>query len=158
MANRHLSRIIVVQSLYEWDFRPSAEIDEIAGRGIQIFGEEVDAPFIENIVHGVLNKIEELDGMITKYAPEWPLDQIAVIDKTILRSSVYELKFVKETPPKVTINEAVELAKTFGGESSAKFVNGVLGSIFRDDDELLATLEDIDKAVEGIEEDLKEEE
>ena len=131
MANRHLSRIIIVQALYEWDFRKDADVQAIAQRGIETFANEVDDEFVLSTVKGVASHAEELDTLISTYAPEWPLEQIAVIDKTLLRASVFELLYLEGTPPKVVINEAVELAKMFGGESSAKFVNGVLGSIYR---------------------------
>ncbi len=131
MANRHLSRTIIVQALYEWDFRKNDSADEIVQRGIDTFANEADEPFIFSVVRGVIDHLEELDRMISEFAPEWPLDQIAVIDKTLLRASVYELLWIDDAPPKVVINEAVELAKTFGGDSSAKFINGVLGTVFR---------------------------
>lgn len=131
MANRHLSRIIIVQTLYEWDFRKENDVEGIARRGIETFSNEVDETFVMSAVNGVAEHAEELDATISTYAPEWPLEQIAVIDKTLLRASVYELLYLEGTPPKVVINEAVELAKMFGGESSAKFVNGVLGSMYR---------------------------
>lgn len=131
MANRHLSRTVAVQALYEWDFRRADSVREIAERGIQSFSQDVDTDFIMQLVDGVTKELDRLDEQITKYAPEWPLEQIAVIDKTLLRASVYELTRMKATPPKVVINEAVELAKTFGGENSARFVNGVLGTIYK---------------------------
>lgn len=133
MANRHLSRTILVQALYEWDFRRQDEIEPIVQRGIDTFQNEVDEDFVRSIANGVVAKLDELDALISQYAPEWPLEQIAVIDKTLLRASVYELTSTDDAPPKVIINEAVELAKTFGGENSARFINGVLGSIYRTD-------------------------
>ena len=133
MANRHLSRTIAVQALYEWDFRREDNIHDIAQRGIETFENEVDSVFVFELCDGVLGHLDELDELISEFAPEWPLEQIAVIDKTLLRSATYELKFLDGTPPKVVINESVELAKTFGGENSAKFINGVLGSMYRSD-------------------------
>lgn len=133
MANRHLSRTIVIQALYEWDFRDKDDLEEIVQRGIDTFANEVDTDFVKKIAFGVAEKKSELDQLITKYAPEWPLEQIAVIDKTLLRAAVYELMFTEDAPPKVIINEAVELAKTFGSDNSAKFINGVLGSVFREE-------------------------
>ncbi|MBI4023240.1 transcription antitermination factor NusB [Candidatus Berkelbacteria bacterium] len=133
MANRHLSRTVVVQALYEWDFRRADSVREIAQRGIETFANEVDAEFVHSVTQGVVDHLDELDQEISLLAPEWPLEQIAVIDKTLLRAATYELKYVTDTPPKVVINEAVELAKGFGGENSAKFVNGVLGSMYRKD-------------------------
>ena len=90
-----------------------------------------DKGFAESIVEGVANHLEEINKLITKYAPEWPLEQITIVDRNVLRIGIFELKFSPEIPPKVAINEAIELAKTFGGESSGKFVNGVLGTIFK---------------------------
>lgn len=133
MANRHLSRTILVQALYEWDFRRHDDIEPIVKRGIDTFQNEVDEDFVRSNAHGVVANLDALDALISQYAPEWPLEQIAVIDKTLLRASVYELTYTEDAPPKVVINEAVELAKTFGGENSARFINGVLGSIYRTD-------------------------
>lgn len=133
MANRHLSRTILVQALYEWDFRKHEDVGPIVQRGIDTFQNEVDGEFVQAIAEGVVATLPDLDTLISTYAPEWPLEQIAVIDKTLLRASVYELKYTDDAPPKVVINEAVELAKTFGGENSARFINGVLGSVYRND-------------------------
>ena len=134
MANRHLSRIIIMQSLYEWDFRQDINIDDIVDRNISNFKEDCDQTFIREAIKGIINNVKKIDNIISESAPEWPIDQIAVIDKTILRLAVYELNFKKDIPPKVVINEAVELAKTYGGENTSKFVNGVLGTLFRKDD------------------------
>lgn len=131
MANRHLARTVVVQALYEWDFRRADDVISIADRGITAFANEVDADYVHTIVTGVAGQTDALDAIITQYAPEWPLDQIAVIDKSLLRAAVYELLHLVETPPRVVINESVELAKSFGGENSAKFINGVLGTLYR---------------------------
>lgn len=134
MPNRHLSRIIIMQTLYEWDFKDNYKnSDEILKRNINNFIEDCDEDFIKKNVKGVIENISKLDKTIEKAAPEWPIEQIAVIDKTILRLSVYELLFNKEIPPKVVINEAVELAKSYGSESSSKFINGVLGTLFKSD-------------------------
>lgn len=133
MANRHLSRTIAIQALYEWDFRRDLDLREIVDRGIKLFDSEVDTEFIYTLTDGLKEKVEEIDNLIMEVAPDWPLDQIAVIDKTLLRASVFELKYMTDIPPKVVINEAVELSKTFGGENSAKFVNGVLGTVYRKD-------------------------
>lgn len=134
MPNRHLSRIIIMQSLYEWDFRHEDKIDDIVKRNVDNFKEDCDKDFILDNIKGIGKKIDEIDKIIADSAPEWPIEQIAVIDKTILRMAVYELSFNADVPPKVVINEAVELAKTYGGENSSKFVNGVLGTLFRNDD------------------------
>lgn len=133
MANRHLSRTIAVQALYEWDFRKNLDLKEIVDRGIELFKGEVDTEFIYDLTEGLKKHINDIDNLIVEVAPDWPLAQIAVIDKTLLRASVYELKYMTDIPPKVVINEAVELSKTFGGENSAKFVNGVLGTVYRED-------------------------
>lgn len=134
MPNRHLSRIIIMQSLYEWDFRPEEKLSSIIERNIDNFKEDCDRDFINKISEGVVKNISKLDEVIGGAAPEWPVEQIATIDKTILRMAVYELNFDKDVPPKVIINEAVELAKSYGSENSSKFINGVLGTLFRIDD------------------------
>lgn len=133
MANRHLSRTVAMQSLYEWDFNSSKEdLEAITKRNIQNFAPGLDdVGFIYNLVNGVKTHQKDIDAVIEKTAPEWPIDQITVIDRNILRLGIYELEYAKEVPPKVAINEAVELGKTFGGESSGKFINGVLGTLYR---------------------------
>lgn len=136
-SNRHLGRIIALQTLYEQDFRVGAgdkdfDIKEVLERNIARYASQVDdKEFIEKLVAGTLKHEAQLDKDIQPVAPEWPLEQIARIDRTILRIGWYELKYDKEVPPKVVINEAVELAKAFGGDSSSKFVNGVLGTLLR---------------------------
>jgi N utilization substance protein B len=137
MANRHLLRSIAMQSLYEWDFqgRKKGHIDKIITRNIQEFGPGVeDASFVHYLVNGVLKNQPKIDKLIEKCAPEWPLDQVTIIDRNILRLGIFELIFgnYEEVPPKVAINEAIELAKTYGGDSSGRFVNGVLGTIYRE--------------------------
>lgn len=129
--NRHLSRVIIMQTLYEWDFRPKSDIDAIKLRNIQNYNEEIDDDYTNKTIKGVIENIKIIDEQIIKAAPEWPLEQIAGIDKTILRISIYEILYREDIPPKVAINEAVELGKTFGGENSSKFINGVLGTVFR---------------------------
>ena len=136
MASRHLSRSIAMQSLYEWDFfgKKKENLDKIVEKNIQEFGPGLeDKDFIWQLVRGVVSKISNIDKIIEKAAPEWPIDQITIIDRNVLRIGLYELLFgdKKEVPPKVAINEAIELAKTFGGESSGKFINGVLGTVFK---------------------------
>lgn len=128
--NRHLSRLIAMQTLYEWDFRKDLSLREIEARNIDEYKNEVDEPFVDAVVNGVAAALEQIDEKVSESAPEWPLDQIALIDKTILRIAIYELIYYKETPPKVVINEAVELAKQFGSNNSSKFINGVLGTIY----------------------------
>jgi len=137
MASRHLSRSIVMQSLYEWDFygKKPEMIKKIVEKNIKEFGPGLDnKDFVWELVNGVVKKISNLDKIIGKAAPEWPIDQITIIDRNVLRIGLYELLFEdkEEVPPKVAINEAIELAKTFGGESSGKFVNGVLGTVFKE--------------------------
>jgi transcription antitermination protein NusB len=124
MSNRHLSRTIAMQVLYGWDF---SKLDKEKSLGVYD-----DEAFSRAMVDGVLDNQKDIDALITKYAPEWPLEQITTVDRNILRLGIYELKYDKDIPPKVAINEAIELAKTFGGESSGKFVNGVLGAIYKD--------------------------
>jgi N utilization substance protein B len=137
MASRHLSRSVAMQSLYEWDFRGKNNelLAEIVDRNINEFALGIeDTSFIYDLVRGVIEHIKELDQIIEKAAPQWPLEQIAIVDRNVLRLGLYELLFGKreEVPPKVAINEAIELAKSFGGDSSGKFVNGVLGTIYRE--------------------------
>ena len=126
-----------MQSLYEWDFRgrKTGELAVILDRNIKEFASGMeDTTFIHQIVDGVIKHNKELDKIIEKAAPQWPLEQIAVVDRNVLRVGLFELLFGKreEVPPKVAINEAIELAKSFGGESSGKFVNGVLGTVYRE--------------------------
>lgn len=120
-----------MQTLYEWDFRPKTDIAEIRERNIENYNEDVDNDYINQMIENVIGKIKEIDEQITKAAPEWPLEQIAGIDKTILRIAICEILYRDDIPPKVAINEAVELGKTFGGENSSKFINGVLGTVYR---------------------------
>lgn len=133
MANRHLARTIALQSLYEWDFTgQTANIKKLVKRNQVEFAPDFDdKAFSEKLVQNIVEKLDELNAIITEYAPEWPLDQITVVDRNVLRIGVYELQFDDAIPPKVAINESIELAKTFGGPSSGKFVNGVLGSIYK---------------------------
>lgn len=135
-SNRHLGRIIILQSLFEHDFRSlldeNYELKQVIERNLDQYAKSVDdRKFVEKIISEVVAKSDELDDIIRPLAPEWPIEQIARIDRLILRMSIYELTYFKETPPKVVINEAVELAKQFGGDNSSKFINGVLGSAFR---------------------------
>lgn len=120
-----------MQTLYEWDFRPDADLSEIKQRNIDNYEEDADKDFIDLTITGVIKNIKEADELITKAAPEWPIEQISTVDKTILRIAVYEILHSDDVPPKVAINEAVELGKTFGSENSSKFINGVLGTIYR---------------------------
>jgi transcription antitermination protein NusB len=133
MANRHLSRTVAMQTLYEWDFNnKKSSLNELAKHNIEQLAPGLEDPsFVNDLISGVEKNLVELDQTITETAPEWPLEQITIVDRNILRLGIYELVFAKEVPPKVAINEAVELGKTFGGESSGKFVNGVLGTLYK---------------------------
>lgn len=136
-SNRHLGRIVALQTLYELDFRvevqeKNLDKEAILQRNIDRYSEVVgDKDFIATIVNGVTERINELDGIIQPVAPDWPLSQIARIDRTILRIGVFELYFNEKVPKKVVINEAVELAKSFGADNSSKFINGVLGTVLK---------------------------
>lgn len=130
--NRHLSRMVAMQIIYEFCFREGADINEIKSRSNNEFADKTDGNFVANLVDRTLSNINQIDQIIAKSAPDWPIDQISLVDMSILRLSIFELKFSKDTPPKVVINEAVELAKQFGGISSSKFINGVLGAVFDD--------------------------
>ena len=137
MANRHLSRSIVLQSLFEWDFNSKGnnEALSIFSRNAREFSPGLnDYSFMENLIKGVLDKKKDIDLIIEKAAPDWPLDKISIIDRNILRIGLFELLFADRTqvPPKVAINEAIELSKTFGGDTSSKFVNGVLGAVYKE--------------------------
>jgi N utilization substance protein B len=131
-SNRHLGRIVALQTLYEQDFRREVDdkafvLDDILARNIARYKQ-----FIEQLVNGVDQRSGEIDEIIRPVAPEWPIEQIARMDRIVLRMGVYELLFEKNVPPKVVINEAVELAKAFGGDNSSKFINGVLGTVLRE--------------------------
>jgi N utilization substance protein B len=137
MASRHLSRSIVLQSLYEWDFsgKKHDDLDKIVEKNIREYGPGIEsADFIWALIKGVVEHIDQMDKIIEKAAPEWPIDQITIVDRNVLRIGLYELLFAskEEVPPKVAINEAIELAKNFGGESSGKFINGVLGTVYKE--------------------------
>jgi N utilization substance protein B len=134
MSNRHLARAIALQSLYEWDFHGGkSDANEIVSRNLEEFAPELDEKeFAKKLVKGILDQRGDIDATISKFAPDWPLPKITVTDRNVLRIGTYELKHDTDIPSKVAINEAIELAKTFGGESSGKFVNGVLGAVFRD--------------------------
>src|SRR3989338_9350390 len=137
MANRHLARSVVLQTLFEWDFSSLSKkaAIEALSRNIEEFAPGIGDPiFTGKLLQGVLEKQQDIDLIIGKAAPEWPLPKIAVLDRNILRLGLFELLFSDrhEVPPKVAINEAIELAKTFGGENSSKFINGVLGSVYKE--------------------------
>ncbi len=136
-ANRHLGRIIALQTLYEQDFRRDCndvtfKLKDVLARNIARYRDMVeDRAFIERLVNQITLKQTEIDELLQPIAPEWPIDQIARIDRIILRIGTYELLNEHDTPPKVVINEAVELAKGFGGDNSSKFINGVLGTVLK---------------------------
>lgn len=128
--NRHLSRMVSMQAIYEWNFRPDSDLNEVLERSIAEFADDIDKDFVKAEILGVSEKRSDLDREIEKCAPEWPIEQISLIDKSILEIAIYELLYTKDIPPKVSINEAVELAKQFGSNNSGKFINGVLGTIY----------------------------
>lgn len=137
MANRHIARSIVLQSLFEIDFRTDSVIDheEVMRRDAAEFANDIiDINFVKSLLTGVLSKKSEIDLVIEKAAPDWPINKISIIDRNVLRIGLYELLFAdsKEVPAKVAINEAIELSKNYGGEKSSKFVNGVLGSVYKE--------------------------
>lgn len=153
-SNRHLGRIIALQTLYEQDFRREAgdetfELAEVLERNIARYKEMVDdKAFIEDLVKGVAKHETDLDAQLQPIAPEWPIDQIARMDRVVLRMGLYELLFATDVPPKVVINEAVELAKAFGGDNSSKFINGVLGTVMRQRDPEAAAADATDQSDE----------
>lgn len=137
MANRHLARSLVLQTLFEWDTArvPDTEVATVLARNTREFGaEDTDSQFMDALLDGVIAKHHDLDLIIGKAAPDWPIDRIAPVDRNILRLGLYELLFADraQVPPKVAINEAIELAKIFGGESSGRFINGVLGAVYKE--------------------------
>jgi len=142
-ANRHLGRIVALQTLYEQDFRrecadESLDLNEVLSRNFERYSDTIDdKAFIVELVQGVDSRQSQIDDVIRPVAPEWPIEQIARIDRVILRIGVFELLYNgQKIPPKVAINEAVELAKAFGGDNSSKFVNGVLGTVLRNKEAL----------------------
>ncbi|MSU44811.1 transcription antitermination factor NusB [Candidatus Nomurabacteria bacterium] len=144
MANRHLSRSIVLQTLFEWDFSSltnkskdseSEEMEKALNRNLKEFAPGLeDNFFVSSLINEILKKRVMIDEIIEKAAPDWPIDKISIVDRNILRIGLTELLFGdrSQVPPKVAINEAIELAKTFGGENSSKFVNGVLGAVYKE--------------------------
>lgn len=135
MSNRHLARTLAMQTLYQWDFmnRPVDGVDEIIGYVRREFAPEFDDhEYVEGTVRGVIEHNRDIDVKLAQFAPEWPVDSMTLVDRNILRIGVYELLYNVNIPSRVAINEAIEIAKSFGGETSGKFVNGVLGAIFKD--------------------------
>ena len=136
MSHRHLARSIAMQSLYQWDFKgkPTAAMPAILAEQIGEFGVglEKEESYIEHTVQGVLDNLKDINEKIVAHAPDWPLDQMSIVDRNILRLGVYELYFNEDIPAKVAINEAIEIAKSYGGPSSGKFVNGILGAMYKE--------------------------
>ena len=140
MSNRHLARTIALQTLFAWDSngQKDSDIEELIKYNFENFAPNFDdGGFVKDLVNNVREKLTTIDREIIKYATEWPLDQITTIDRNILRLGIYELMYT-ETPPRVVINEAIEVAKSFGGDSSGKFVNGVLGTLYNNNPEIQA--------------------
>lgn len=138
MSNRHLARTLALQTLFAWDFngRQEGEIGRLITDSFANFAPNFDdGGFVQSLVEGVSTHLPEIDPYIIKYATEWPLDQITTVDRNILRLGIYELLFTT-IPPRVAINEAIEVAKTFGGDASGKFINGVLGALYNDKPEI----------------------
>ena len=138
-SNRHLGRVIVLQSLYEYELRtlagdPDVDLDTVIAKNIEPYEKTLgDTEFVYNLAHNVAKNFETLDATLQPMAPEWPISSISAIDRNVLRIGLYELSECRDTiPPKVAINEAVELAKGFGSDNSSKFINGVLGTAYKE--------------------------
>lgn len=137
MSNRHLARSIVMQSLYQWDFRDQSkkQIPEILHNNLEEFGVGLDDDnklFVDKTFKEIIKKLPQIDKKIQSYSPDYSLKQMGSIDRNVLRIGVYELYFNPGIPAKVAINEAIEMAKNYGGNSSGKFVNGILGAMYKD--------------------------
>jgi len=135
MSNRHLARTIAMQTLFAWDFngKKNDDVDALVDENFANFAPQFDdGGFVRETIKNILEHSEEIDNYIRRYATEWPLEQITLVDRNVLRIGIYELLYSANIPPRVAINEAIEIAKTFGGESSGKFINGVLGAIYKD--------------------------
>lgn len=163
MASRHLARSIVMQSLYEWDFRGKDLnlLDEIVQRNIEEFGPGLkEKDFVLELIKNIVKNLKTLDELIIKTAPQWPLEQIAIVDRNVLRIGLYELMLGdrKAVPPKVAINEAIELGKMFGEESSGRFINGVMGTVYKQLDEMYKEKGEVFDPVAEEEKDEKSEE
>lgn len=156
MSNRYLSRTLAVQTLYELDFREAAEtadLDGILAYNFEEFAPDFDDEgFTKHLVEGVFAHKNEIDMYIKSYAPEWPLEQITVVDRNILRLGIYEMMYDPDIPARVAINESIELAKAYGGASSSKFVNGVLGSIYKN---ILPSIQDKEDRLAKVQEEKK---
>jgi N utilization substance protein B len=157
MSNRHLARTIALQTLFAWDFngQKDGDIERLIADNFANFAPNFDdGGFVKDLVIGVRDHIEEINKLIVKYATEWPLDQITTIDRNVLRLGIYELLY-SAIPPRVAINEAIEVAKSFGGDASGKFVNGVMGALYNDEPEIQKR--DNKEEVEAAKEETKEE-
>lgn len=150
MSHRHLARSIVMQILYQWDFRgrPTAALPAITEQNVTEFGVglEENSDYINETVNKIVEKVDVLDETIIKYADNWPLEQMSIVDRNILRIGAYELMESSAIPAKVAINEAIELAKNYGGPSSGKFVNGILGAMYNDVKKKTESAKDTDDA------------
>ena len=149
MATRHLVISVVLQALYEWDFyHREKDVTEILERDLKEFAPGIDEPdFAWRILKGITEHLAEIDKIIVRAAPEWPLDKIAMVERNVLRIGLYELLYAdrSEVPPKVAINEAIEVAKNYGGPNSVKFINGVLGTVYREMEAEKKTLDENEK-------------
>lgn len=133
-SSRHVARIVAMQTIFEWEFR-GTDITEIFTRNCEIHQERLeDTSYAEELVNGVMTNYNELQEKITEVAPEWPIDQISPVDRCTLYIAIYEILYANDdtVPPIVAVNEAIEIAKSFGGENSGKFINGALGSIIKE--------------------------
>jgi transcription antitermination protein NusB len=163
MSNRHLARSIVMQILYQWDFRgrPSAALPAIVDACVTEFGEGLseNKKYITESVEKIIDILSEIDIRIAEYAENWPISQMTLIDRNILRIGTYEMSYSENIPAKVAINEAIELAKNYGGPASGKFVNGILGAMYNDlppeekGDQSIENAESADEAPTDVEED-----
>ncbi len=138
MSNRHLARTIALQTLFAWDFngKKDSDLEELTTENFANFAPNFDdGGFVKNLVTGVRDNVKKIDKYIVKYATEWPLDQKTTLDRNNLRLVIFELLYTA-VPPRVVINEAIEIGKSFGGDSSGKFVNGVLGALYNDEPEI----------------------
>lgn len=137
MASRHQARGTALQALYQWDFKgkPTGVLPAILEQVLAEFtpqADKADTPFIESLVHGVIEHLGEIDALIEQYAKNYPIESITLVDRNILRIGVYEMLYSEEIPAKVAINEAIEVAKAYSGREAGKFVNGILGALYND--------------------------
>ena len=136
MSNRHLARSVAMQCLYQWDFRgrPTAVLPAIVAQNLAEFGAGLEGSdaYVADTVQAVVDSIIKIDQAIVAYAPKWPIEQMSIVDRNILRIGVYEMTMARDVPAKVAIDEAIEIAKSYGGLSSGKFVNGILGAMYKD--------------------------